>query len=763
MGNDKKQYDTMLGQIHAKAKELRGDYSVGGPTLLSIPTHNSADRLIMFVHHLDQYVVPNEAELPHVFTNFENMVGEYSSYNNIAQDDFIVTKIIEKYPDVPTAKDNQIKLIFVQNVHTGEHDVIVRKDVEDLTEKYGFQYNNRFLDSYKEGDQIDKGSVLYRPTSYDRYGNYGFGKNVKFMYLVDDDTIEDAIIVSETLAKTMLSTEVETVKIPINDNDILVNIFGDEDNYKAFPDVGEKTKNKILCVKRRLNRDQRLFDMKSANTRRILNSDANTYIDGEVVDIDIFCNKPIDEIPNTSFNRQLIQYIEMSKKFYGAVAEYTQTLIDADPSKCSEDIKHWNSRAKDLTAENVKFRDENASAFSHIVMYVTVKRVVGLSKGQKLTGRHGNKGVISKILPDYLMPHTETGEIVHIIFNSLGAYNRLTISPLFEQSITFITSRVVNRMKTMTNIKDKEDLLFRVLKIFNDTEYDTFKKEYGKMSKDEKKEFFDITEKYGIFIHVPPFFNGKMLYACIKECYDTFDWIKPYKTYNYDTTSQRWVKMMNDQIIGDMYIMKLKQNSKKNLSVTSNAPINKHGVPEKTDSAKVHKTLNSRTPIRSGLQETINNMISVDPFLSARLHMAYRNSPVARRELGKTIIQNYGDNKPIELRFTDKMTNRNVEILSAYLLSMGLTLEFDHDELDIREMDGQTKSHRYNGETYIATPEYMLDKVAKDIVKQRMDDNELGYIYIGGEGIYKDQLIDELAAIIKADIEEQGEEFFKHQ
>lgn len=388
MSSKKQQYDTHLTLLHQRADELGKDYSVGGPTLLSFPEHNSADRLIMFVHHLDQYVVLNKSEFPKMFGNFENLVGKHSSYNNTAEDNYEVIDIVEKYPDIETAQHNQLKCIFVRSLTTGNYDVIVRQDVEDLTEKYGFQYNNAGIDRYKVGDEIKEGDVLSRPTSYDGYGNYGFGKNVKFMYLIDDDTIEDAIIVSETLAKTMTSTEVETVKIPINDNDILINIFGDDDHYKPFPDVGEKTKNKILCVKRRLNKDQLLFDLKSSNTRKILdNSDAKTYIDGEVVDIDIFCNKPVDEIPNTSFNRQLIQYIQMSNDFYSKVIEITDALLDEEGSECSDEIVQLNSRAKDLTSRNVKFRDENGSAFSNIVMYVTVKREVGLDKGQKLTGR----------------------------------------------------------------------------------------------------------------------------------------------------------------------------------------------------------------------------------------------------------------------------------------------------------------------------------------------------------------------------------------
>ena len=76
------------------------------------------------------------------------------------------------------------------------------------------------LDKLEVGDKINKGEVIYKSTSYDEDNNYCYGKNVTFMYLMDNDTIEDAIKVSKSLADSLLNTEVETVSVSLNDNDI---------------------------------------------------------------------------------------------------------------------------------------------------------------------------------------------------------------------------------------------------------------------------------------------------------------------------------------------------------------------------------------------------------------------------------------------------------------------------------------------------------------------------------------------------------------
>ena len=82
-----------------------------------------------------------------------------------------------------------------------------------LTEKFGFAYKNKVIDTKDVGDIIEKDEVLYSTTSYDDDLNYMYGTNVKVMYSIDNQTIEDAIKVSESFAKRMVSKEVETVRV----------------------------------------------------------------------------------------------------------------------------------------------------------------------------------------------------------------------------------------------------------------------------------------------------------------------------------------------------------------------------------------------------------------------------------------------------------------------------------------------------------------------------------------------------------------------
>ena len=162
-------------------------------------------------------------------------------------------------------------------------------------------------------------------------------------------------------------------------------------------------------------------------------------------------------------------------------------------------------------------------------------------------------------------------------------------------------------------------------------------------------------------------------------------------------------------------------------------------------------------------------MISITPETYAKQHMFHRSSPVARMELGSEIVDNFGLGKPVEPELTNKMSARNVQILNAYLLIMGMELEFTKDELVLPNVKGDAYdkdvvyTHKLNGETYVATPDHMLKEYARKQAIERMETNEIGYFYIGEEGVHKEEMIDEVADMIAAEVMEEGEEYFKNR
>ena len=747
----------MLNQIlEEKQQQYEGDNSILGISSLTFPAYIDSSRTIMDVNHQLQRVVVENTEFPYVFTNNENMFGHRSTYNVEAKEDLEVYRIIPKFKKLDIDAKTQPALIIFYNRGKGEYDLIYKQDVQNLPEKYGFQYDHSTLDNLHEGDVLKKGTTLTRPTSYDKFDNYGFGQNVNFMYRIDMFTIEDAIVVSDRFAKSFLSTEVELVKVTINDNNFLGNIYGDDEHYKCFPDIGEDIKDNKLCVWKILNNSQILFDMKNSNTKQSNVSDIDFWNSGTVVDIDIYCNKKRDEIPNTKYNQQILSYIDMDIEFYQEVYATTQKLIDKGEN-VSMSIKEWNKRAKELLDKDeetgYKIKDENNSVFSNIVIYFLIKRKVGLSRGQKLVGRYGNKGVISLIKPTREMPHFGNGEVVDVIFDSLGVPNRLNIFQLYEQSVTAQMRQIRDHLKTVKSLKEKEDIFFTFLACYNEEQAERVKQDYleeNKTKADKEAYFRDYIEKYGIYTHIESFWHKKLMWDSVNEVYDKFDFLKPYRIYFWQKDTQRWARQIKDEYIGYMHVMKMKQSSKKGLSVRSTGPVNNYGLPDKSDDAKKFIIRHSNTPVRFGRQETENNLMFMDPEYIVKEFLFQRNSPVARMELGKEMLENY--NGVYDIDATGLMTNKNVEMLEAHLLQMGYELSEEYDILDLTEGDG-VKTHIYNGRKYICTTDEIRHIIARDLARVRVESLEPGEIYLGKTADFED-FIDKIADALKNQIED---------
>lgn len=687
---------TLKDDLQKAEEKYFGDDAMFAMALLTRTNYISGSRSIMVTSHLKQMMTLLNPEFPKVFTEYENMTGKYSTGIQRSKREWrVVGKICKFNGD----KSEHLYTLFVKDEAEGYYDIIQKKIVEDLTEKFGFRYNNEHLDSIQVGDLIDKDEVLYKSTSYDEYNNYRFGVNATFAYTADVKTTEDAIMVCESFADKMKCVEVETFKVSINDNDVLLNLYGDESNYKCFPDIGEYINDKIICATRRINNDQLFYDFKESNLRKINFGEDTLCVEsstgGKIVDIRVYSNKPLEEMELNEYHDQVHKYYKNELRYYNEVVEMTESVVN-DGKPHSRNYNYIYKKSKDILNPDVKWCEQQSKKpFNNIVIEFTVEREVPLKKGSKITGLFGNKGVISKVLPDDEMPILENGKRVEVLFNLLGVVNRLNSFQLFEQSINFIMNRTIDRMKQLETNDQRASLLFTILKEFNTRQAKEFGESYSKLDSEGKEEFIqDIYEK-GVFVHIPPFWHERPLFDVLKDIYRKYgDWLTPYKVFIKKNGRMR--PMMNKLIVGEMYIIRLKQTASKGFSSRGIGGVSLIGTPVKDAQAKEGKILYSKTPCRLGLDELLNMLIGMDPKDLAKQNLSYRNSIEGTHDLPVRLLK---DGFVEELRDDEEIINRNVEVLTAYLKTMGYKMQesetikeviFDNidDDVKEREIDG---------------------------------------------------------------------------
>lgn len=382
-------------------------YRIFGPTSLSWNTTDSS-RMYMFTSHLKQTLTLLNPDVPRLATGMENSVGKYNNAYKKLEGTWEVREIIPKFsfdgkdPNDPSLKRIQIFMLVLYNRKTNTYDMIEKPVAESLTEKFGFVYNTKFMESLRVGDRITD-QVLYKSTSYDNNMAYRYGKNARVFFSTSTDTIEDAIVIRKGWADDVKSVEIDEVQVPINDNDVLLNIYGDREHYLAFPEVGEEVKDSLICATRRINRAHLLYDFQASNMQEVMDTDTDYYVGKHsiVYDINVYYNGD-DEFPQTLFYQQLYRYYQDNCRYAEAVlAACNRIKEESKSSGCSygQNVSYYRSIYLHWNDPEYKWANKDRS-FGNIILELKVKSIVGLDLGSKMSGRFGNKGVISRVVDD---------------------------------------------------------------------------------------------------------------------------------------------------------------------------------------------------------------------------------------------------------------------------------------------------------------------------------------------------------------------------
>lgn len=406
---------SLIEELKKADNTLQGSPSVLGMTALTYPNYINSMRSTMFTSHLKQFLNLLEPDIPYVFTNTENMVGDNSNGYYEAKGPLRIERKIVKYEGLVENPNTYILLVF--DTKSKRYDIIHRNPVEDLTENFGYRHNNDFMDSLEEGDKVKKGTVLYKSSSYDDMMNYRYGKNIVVAYTLDPYTSEDAAVASESLCQKMSSIESDTIMISLNSNDYPLNLYGeDKHDYKPFPEIGEYVSDILVATRRQFN-SQLLFDFKDKELREILPDDSVYYIDKnvQILDYTIYGNN--DTMIDNPFYAQINKYIKYQDKYYKEVAKACEEIMNSG-YEYSRDIEYAYKRSMEMidTRKKWKYKD---SQFSNMEIEVRIARRAPLAKACKLSGRYGNKSVISQIRKDEDMPYTKDGRRVDLLLNLL--------------------------------------------------------------------------------------------------------------------------------------------------------------------------------------------------------------------------------------------------------------------------------------------------------------------------------------------------------
>ncbi|WP_261134674.1 DNA-directed RNA polymerase subunit beta [Bacillus sp. Marseille-Q3570] len=343
--------------------------------------NDDSNRALMGANMQRQAVPLMVPESPIVGTGMEHVSAKDSGAAVICKHEGIVEKV-------------SAARVYVRRIET-----VDGKEIKGDLDRYnlmkfvrsnqGTCYNQRPIVS--QGDRVTKGEILADGPSME-VGELALGRNVLVGFMTwDGYNYEDAVIMSERLVKDDVYTSIHIEEYESEARDTKL---GPEEITRDIPNVGEDA-------------------LKNLDERGIIR------VGAEVKDGDILVGKVTPKgVTELTAEERLLHAI-----FGEKAREVRDTSLRVPHG--GDGIVH------DVKVFNREDGDELPPGVNQLVRaYIVQKRKI--HEGDKMAGRHGNKGVISRILPEEDMPYLPDGTPIDIMLNPLGVPSRMNIGQVLE-------------------------------------------------------------------------------------------------------------------------------------------------------------------------------------------------------------------------------------------------------------------------------------------------------------------------------------------
>src|SRR5208337_850722 len=208
-------------------------------------------------------------------------------------------------------------------------------------------------------------------------------------------------------------------------------------------------------------------------------------------------------VKGTELTRDLIEKISTRNLKRLKLNEKDPLLIEK-----IEEIEEMTSRQIDVLRKITEERKEKLKKGDELPpgviklakVYIAMKRK--LSIGDKMAGRHGNKGVIARVVPEEDMPYLPDGTPVEIVLNPLGVPSRMNVGQILETHLGWASKELGNSLKRLLSKEVKAEALRRWFReVFSDTAI------WKSLSKMSDEELLDYAEGFrdGIPFATPVF------------------------------------------------------------------------------------------------------------------------------------------------------------------------------------------------------------------------------------------------------------------
>jgi len=349
--------------------------------LIPFLEHDDANRALMGANMQRQAVPLLKPEVPLVGTGMERQTASDSGQILIAEEDGEVVSASSTYITVKYQSGREQRYPLLKFVRSNQGTCISQRPL------------------VRAGDHVRRGQPLVDSSSTQN-GELALGQSVLVAFMSWEGlNFEDAIVLSESVIREDKFTSIHIEKYEVEARDTKL---GAEEITRDIPNVGEES-------------------------LRDLDDEGIIRVGAEVREGDILVGKitPKGETELTPEEKLL-------RAIFGEKAREVKDT--------SLRVPH-GERGKVIEVKVFKrAKDDELSADVNMMVRVSVAQKRKISEGDKMAGRHGNKGVVSRIMPIEDMPYLDDGRQIEIVLNPIGVPSRMNVGQVLETHLGWAAS-----------------------------------------------------------------------------------------------------------------------------------------------------------------------------------------------------------------------------------------------------------------------------------------------------------------------------------
>ena len=492
-------------------------------SLVPFMEHDDQTRLQMSSSQMRQAIMLTSFDKPMIQSGCEGLYTDYTQFVKRAKKDGEVIFF-----------DNHYLIVSYANKEIDIFNVSLRKiyvDNMDMTKVY-----------FKVGDKFKAGDILAE-SNFCTDAKINIGKNLLTGVMIYyGNNYEDGIVLSDRVVKEKLFTSIHYTDLSfvVPPDKVLLSL--ENDKYKPLPEVNLSKPERIAtgdpyAIMKGIPEGP--IDFCSIFEEPI---NLNTKRPILITDVNIYANKWHTGVPE--WNAFIESKIEEQKK-------KEKKLQDVITKNCPKDVATQLIKLHNLDKYShvgkYKIKGEEINGV-YVELYGMYARPIQI--GDKIANRHGNKGVVTKIIPHESMPQLEDGRHVDICINPLSIISRMNVGQLFElhlsKSLEDLKTNLLKMIKAGKGQRTLRKYLLDYIDIIDRTEDKWYSKQF-------KEQLGEVTEDIvnNLCLIQAPF--ESVTDDMVKHAMEYTE--TPYKVPIYDPISK--TTLQQEVAVGYMYFFRM--------------------------------------------------------------------------------------------------------------------------------------------------------------------------------------------------------------